>query len=158
MIRTCIVRGEVNVEISPKKLLVDDVTYDMASQDQLLGVYSKVLGNYENKNEQINGWHNVNEAVYDALFSRKKISQPCPPGNHTHLIASACVFTKDTIMDIGVLVVNRWFVATTYTRTYGVHAAVRQRLPCKQEQGNPHDPYAIAVIEGSLHDRWPCAT
>ena len=49
-------------------------------------------------------------------------------------------------MDIGVLVVE------SMVRGYHVYkdiwsAAVGQRLPCKQERGNPHDPYAI---EGSV--------
>ena len=52
-------------------------------------------------------------------------------------------------MDIGVLVVE------SMVRGYHVYkdvwsAAVGQRLPCKQERGNPHDPYAIAVTEGSV--------
>ena len=52
-------------------------------------------------------------------------------------------------MDIGVLVVE------SMVRGYHVYkdiwsAAVRQLLPCKQERGNPHDPYAIAVVEGSV--------
>ena len=55
-------------------------------------------------------------------------------------------------MDIGVLVVE--------SMVRGYHdiwsATVGQWLPCKQERGNPHDPYAIAVIEGSvIVDRVP---
>ena len=51
-------------------------------------------------------------------------------------------------MDIGVLVVE------SMVRGYHVYkdvwsAAVGQRLPCKQERDNPHDPYAVAVMEGA---------
>ena len=51
-------------------------------------------------------------------------------------------------MDIGVLVVE------SVVRGYHLYkdvwsAAVGQRLPCQQERGNPHDPYAVAVMEGA---------
>ena len=51
----------------------------------------------------------------------------------------------------------------TVIRGYHVYkevwdAAIEQVLPCQQERGNTHDPYAVAVVErGVIVGHVPCA-